>query len=100
MFARVIHPTRQLGTRCDGTSWIVWKAKIDEIDVLLQWLGHEVVLRVAGQIVNPVVATVLSRRAGVARHHVCIHVHPVDWIGHRDLVLPAENIEDVTAIVF
>src|SRR6516225_3194563 len=100
MFARVIHPARQLRTRCDGTSWIVWKTKIDEIDVLLRWLRHEVVLRGAGQIMNSVVGAVLSRRAGMTRHDVCVHVHRIDWIRDRNLVLVAENIEDVTAIVF
>ena len=100
VLARVIDPARELRARCDGTSWIVWKTKIDEIDMLLRRLGHEIVFRRAGQIMNALVAAILSCRARVARHHVCVHVHRIDRIGDRDFVLAAENIEDVTAIVF
>jgi hypothetical protein len=88
VFVRIIDPARELRARCDGTGWIVWKTKIDEIDMLIRWLGHEIVFRRAGQIINALVAAILSCRARVARHHVCVHVHRIDWIGDRDLVLP------------
>jgi len=72
---------------------IVWKTKIDEIDMLLRWLGHKIVFRRARQIINALVAAILSRRARVARHHVGVHVHRIHRIGDRDLVLAAENVE-------
>jgi hypothetical protein len=100
MFARVIYPVCELRAGCNGTSGIVWKAKIDEIDMLVRWLRHEIVFRRAGQIINALVAAILSCRARVAPHHVCVHVHRIHWIGDRDLILAAENVEDVTAIVF
>src|SRR6476619_3581780 len=40
MFVRVSDPARELCARCHGTRWVVWKTKIDEIDVLLRWLRH------------------------------------------------------------
>ena len=100
MFVRVIDPARELRARCDGTSWIVWKTKIDEIEAFVWRLGHEIIFRFAGQIINALIAAILSRRACVARHHVCVHVHRIHRIGNGDLILGAENIEDVTAIVF
>src|SRR6516225_2108681 len=100
VFACVINPARELGARRHGASWIVWKTKINEIDMLLRWLRNEIVFRRAGQIINALVAAILSRRTGVARHHVRVHVHRINWVWHRDFVLAAEDIEDVTAIVF
>ena len=100
VLVRIINPVCELVARCDSTSWIVWETKIDEIDTLLWWLGHELVFRRAKQIRNPFVAAIVSYGAGVARHHVRVHVYRIDRIGHRDLVLAAENIEDVTAVVF
>src|SRR6186997_3355288 len=43
VFVRVIDPACELSARCDGTSWIVWKTKINEIDILFRWLGHKTV---------------------------------------------------------
>src|SRR5438876_12073278 len=66
VLVRVIDPAREVRARCDGTSWIVWKTKIDDIDMLLRWLRHEIVFRRAGQIINALVAAILSCRARVA----------------------------------
>src|SRR5262249_40384152 len=44
VFLRVIDPARELRARSDGASWIVWKTKIDEVDMLLRWLGNKIVL--------------------------------------------------------
>src|SRR5262245_13448225 len=52
MFVRVIDPARELRTRCDGTRWVVWKTKIDEIEMLFRWLWHEIVFRRTWQIIN------------------------------------------------
>src|SRR4030095_9212174 len=75
MSARVIDPARELRARCDGTSWIVWKTKINEIDMLVRRLRNEIVFRSTGQITNPLVAPILSRRRRVARHHVFVPLH-------------------------
>src|ERR1700758_152269 len=100
VFLRVIDPARELSARSDSASWIVWKTKIDEVDMLLRWLGNKIVFRRAGQIINALVAPIISCRPRVARHHVCVHVHWIHWIRDRDFILTTENIEDVTAIVF
>src|SRR4029077_14826002 len=60
VLVRVIDPARELRARCDGARWIVWKTKIDEIDMLLGRLGHEIVFRRAGQIINALVAAIIS----------------------------------------
>src|SRR5262249_11239255 len=36
VFAGVLNPARELVARSDGTSWIVWETKIDQIDVLVR----------------------------------------------------------------
>src|SRR5215472_13745433 len=99
MFMRVSDPARELCARCDGTGWVVWKTKIDQIDRLLRRFRHEIVLRRTWQIINGLVAAILSYRARVARHNVCVYVHRIDWIRDGNFVLAAENIKDVTAIV-
>ena len=100
VFAGVIHPARKLLLRCDGTRWIVWKTKIDEIEMLVWRLWHEMIFRGAGQIMNALVAAILPHLACVARHHVCVYVRRIHRIRHRDLILAAENIENVAAIAF
>src|SRR5262245_18321044 len=100
MFMRVSDPARELCARCDGTRWVVWKTKIDEIHRLLRRFRYKIVFRRTWQIINALVAAILSYRARVARHNVCVYVHRIDWIRNRDFVLAAENIKDVTAIVF
>src|SRR5213075_2212135 len=59
VFMRIIDPACELRARCDGASRIVWKIKIDEIDMLLRWFGHEIVFRRAGQIINALVTAIL-----------------------------------------
>src|SRR5262245_13373894 len=100
VFVRVIDPARKLRAQCDGTRRVVWKTEIDEIDMLLRWLRHKIVFRRTGQIINALVAAILSYWARVTGHHVCVHIDRIDWIRDGDFVLVAKNIEDVTAIVF
>src|SRR5262245_29507840 len=54
-FVRVSARARELCTRCDGTRWVVWKTKIDEIDRLLRRFRHEIVFRRTWQIINALV---------------------------------------------
>src|SRR5262249_50628493 len=45
VFASVIHPARKLLARCHGTRWIVWKTKIDQIEMLVWRRWHETIFR-------------------------------------------------------
>src|ERR1700730_6510919 len=96
MLVRVIDPTRELLASCHRPSWIVRKAKINQIDVLLWWIGHEIIFGRAGQIDDSFVAPVLPAVAGVTSHHVRVDVNRIHRIGNGHLVLIPENVENVT----
>ena len=100
MLARVLDPVVQLLPRRDRTGRVIWKTEINKIDMFLWGLGNKIVFRRTRQIDNAFITAVLFHRAGVARHHVGIDVDRVNRIGNGNLVLLAEDIEDVTAIAF
>ena len=97
---RVIDPARKLFARRHRAGGIVWKTKINKIDMFLRRFGDKFVFRVARQINDSFVASVFARRAGVTGHHVRVDVNRVNRIGDRDFVLIAKNIENKTAIAF
>src|SRR5437764_12890323 len=80
----IMDPVSELGARCNCASGIVWKTKINQIDFLLRRRRHETVSPRAREINDSLKAAVLSRRTGVTRHYVGIHIDRVNWIGNRN----------------
>src|SRR5437667_12761346 len=95
---RIIDPVLQLLASCHRPSWIVRKAKVNQIDMLLWWVRHEIIFRSAGEIENPFVAAVLPRRTAMPCHYIRIDIDRINWVWNCDFVLVAENIENVSAI--
>ena len=100
MFARVGDPMRELRARCHSPGRIVRKTKIDQIDMFLWRLGNKIIFRRAWQIHEAFIAAVLPTGPRVPSHHICVDIDRINRIGDGDLVLVAENVEDVAAIAF
>ena len=64
---RVIHPASQLFTRRHRAGRIVWKAKIDEIRMLVRRISHKIIFCPAWQINEPLVTAVLPQAARYGR---------------------------------
>src|SRR5207244_3393794 len=100
MVPRVLDPIRQLRTRRHRAGWIVGKTKINDVRVFPRRFRNEIILNRAGQIENAFVAAIGPDWPGVPRHYIGIDVNWIDRIGNRDLILLAQNIENVTAVAF
>src|SRR4029077_2481192 len=87
VLARIIDPPRELFARRDRTSRIIWKTKINEIDMFLWRFGNEIVFGCARQVNDPFIASVLTRDAGATGHHIRVDIDRINRIGNRDLVL-------------
>ena len=66
----------------------------------MRHVGNEAVLCRAWQIHQAGVGAFFIRVAGVAGHHVGVHIHRIDRIGDGDDVALAEDVEDVAGIAF
>ena len=97
---RVFDPVRQLRTRCHCARRIVRKAKVNNVCVFAGRFRNETILNRARQIDNAFVTAIGPGWAGVPRHYIGIDVNWINRIGNRDLILPAQNIENVTAVAF
>ena len=100
MLACVIDPARELRPRGHRAGRIIRETKINQIEMFFWWVRHKIIFRRARQINDPFIAAVFPALAGVAGHHVCIHIDRINRIGDGHLVLVTENIEDITAIAF
>src|SRR6266581_9790059 len=100
MLLRVSHPIFELRAQRDGSSGIVWKTEIDNVDVPRRRLGDELIFGEAWQIGDSFVTARAVNRSRVSGHHVGVYVDRIDRIGGRDLVVIAEHVEDVSAVRF
>ena len=60
--------------------------------------GHKIILRGARQIHQPLVGSVRTDAAGVACHHVGVHIHRVDRVRDGDGVIVCKDIQYVAGI--
>ncbi len=68
--------------------------------MLVGHIGHKAVGGIAWQVEQPCVGAFGIGLAGIAGHHVGVHVHRIDRIGDSDDVAMAEDIEDVAGVAF
>ena len=59
---------------------------------------RKIILRRRAKVNEPRVLPERIRRARVARHHVRVHVHGINRVGHGDRVAVAEDVENVAHI--
>ena len=95
---RILHPGFELGAGGDGTGRVVGEAEIDEVGFFVRNVRDKLVSGIAGQVEQAGVSAVLIGVAGIAGHHVGVHVNRIDRVGDGDDVALAEDVEDVAGI--
>ena len=97
MRARPVHPFLELRLGGGGAGGVVGEAEVHDVGREVARGGHEAVRGVAVKIDEPRVAPACVR-ARAAGHHVRVHVHGIDGIGHRDDDVLPEELLDVAAV--
>jgi len=78
--------------------WIVRRAKINHVHVLLRRIGNETIRRFAWQINELRVSARFVRLARVTGHDIRVHVNGINRVTDGDFIFPPRIVEDRTAI--
>ena len=77
---------------------VVREAEVDQIHRFTGDLGGEAVVGTDRQITQTGVAALVAGLAGAASHHIAVHVHRIDRVGHGDAIALSKDVEDVAAV--
>src|SRR5690606_29768863 len=100
VLAGVSHPSGELLTGGGGPGRVVRIAEVDQIHLLFGNGRDEIVFRCARQVDETAVGPAVVGFAGVAGHHIGVHVDRIDGIGDGDAVARPEDVENVAGVAF